>query len=108
MREAASEIKNKASDSDISKVKEIFQHEKYDSIGRSWKRAGMVLCTDPSVAVDDLFDPNIQEKLEFNHWVVDFSLSGIDGEGWTYGDNNIMTIIVIINLIVIIIIIISL
>ena len=75
----------KATESDVSKVKEVFQHEKYDSLSRTWKKAGMVLCTDPSVSIEDLFDPNIQEKLEYNHWVVDFSLSGIDGEGWTYG-----------------------
>ena len=85
MKEAAAEIalRNKE---DHSKVKEVFQHEKYDTITRVWKAAGLVLCTDTSVSVDDLFDPAVMEKLENSSWVVDFSLAGIDADGWTYGN----------------------
>ena len=84
MKEAAAEIalRNKE---DHSKVKEVFQHEKFDSINRVWKSAGLVLCTDTSMSVDDLFDPTIQEKMDNSSWKVDFSLSGIDPDGWTYG-----------------------
>jgi len=42
------------------------------------------LCTDPSLTCDDLFDPSIQESVENSIWSVDFTLVGIDAEGWTY------------------------
>lgn len=44
----------------------------------------MVLCTDPSVSCDDVFDPAIQESITSSRWQVDFSLNNIDAEGWTY------------------------
>lgn len=83
MREAAAEIALRNQE-EHSKVKEVFQHEKYDGIARVWKRAGLVLCNDPCVSCDDVFDPAIQESVENSPWSVDFSLSGIDAEGWTY------------------------
>lgn len=43
-----------------------------------------MLCTDPSLSCDDLFDPAIQETVENSQWQVDFTLVGIDAEGWTY------------------------
>ena len=84
MKEAAAEIASRNKE-DHSKVKEVFQHEKYESITRVWKPSGLVLCTDTGISVDDLFDPALQEKLEKSSWVVDFSLAGIDADGWTYG-----------------------
>jgi hypothetical protein len=83
MKEAAAEIAER-NQQEFSKVKEAFQHEKFDSITRTWKKAGLVLCTDPNVSCDDLFDPALQENVENTRWQVDFSLAGIDSEGWTY------------------------
>lgn len=83
MKEAAQEITER-NQQDHSKIKEVFQHEKFDSISQKWKKAGLVLCTDPSVTCEDLFDPAIQESIENSKWAVDFSLTGIDAEGWTY------------------------
>ena len=83
MKEAAAEIKMR-NEEDHSKVKEVFEHQKYETLGRKWKRHGLVLCTDPSVDCSDLFEPAVQEAIENSHWIIDFSLSGIDAEGWTY------------------------
>jgi hypothetical protein len=83
MKEAAAEIADR-SVQEHSKIKEVFQHEKYDTLTRKWKKAGLVLCTDTSVSCDDVFDPALQESIENSKWSVDFSLSGIDAEGWTY------------------------
>ena len=51
LREAASEIAAK-NQTDLGKVKEVFEHEKYESLKRVWKPAGLVLCTDPSGQFD--------------------------------------------------------
>jgi hypothetical protein len=83
LKEAAAEIVDR-SGQEHTKVKEVFQHEKYDGLTRTWKKAGLVLCTDPTLQCDDLFDPQLQETLEKTSWSVDFSLTGIDPEGWTY------------------------
>jgi hypothetical protein len=82
-KEASQEISER-NNTEYSKVKEVFQHDKYDSISRTWKKAGLALCTDPNVQCDDLFDPTEQERLTNSKWQVDFSLTGIDAEGWTY------------------------
>lgn len=86
MKEAEAEIKERGVQ-DYSKIKEAFQHEKFDTLSRKWKKAGLVLCSDPSVSCDDVFDPALQESLESTNWKVDFSLSGIDPEGWTYANS---------------------
>jgi len=83
MKEAAEEIADRNKE-DHSKIREVFQHEKFDSLSRGWRRAGLVLCNDPTLTCDDLFDPAVAETLSNSHWVIDFSLSGIDAEGWTY------------------------
>lgn len=83
MKEAAAEIAER-NQHEFSKVKEVFQHEKFDTLTRTWKRSGLVLCTDPNVTCDDLFDPAIQENSETTRWIVDFALNSIDSEGWTY------------------------
>jgi hypothetical protein len=84
LKEAEAEIAER-SQQDYSKVREAFQHQKFDTISRTWKKAGLVLCSDPTIQCNDLFDPKIQETLENSNWKVDFSLSGIDPDGWTYG-----------------------
>jgi len=83
MKEAAAEIAER-NQYEFSKVREVFQHEKYDSLTRTWKKSGLVLCTDPNITCDDLFDPALQEHIENTRWIVDFSLNAIDSEGWTY------------------------
>jgi hypothetical protein len=83
MNEAAAEIKLRNQE-DHSKVKEVFQQEKFDSLSRVWKKSHLVLCHDTSIEVPDLFDPAVMEHAENTHWIIDFSLTGIDGEGWTY------------------------
>lgn len=65
------------------KVKEVFEHEKYDTMSRSWKPAGLVLCNTPTVsAPEHLFNPS--EQTAESSWVIDYSFAGIDAEGWTY------------------------
>jgi hypothetical protein len=83
LKEAANEIAER-NQTEYSKIKEVFQHEKFDGISRTWKKAGLVLCSDPSISCDDVFDPAEQASLTNSKWQVDFSLAGIDMEGWTY------------------------
>ena len=61
--EAAAEIASR-NETEYSKVKECFQHEKYDTVARKWRKAGMFLCTDPTISCTDVFDPKLQEKIE--------------------------------------------
>jgi hypothetical protein len=81
LREAENEIAEK-NQTEISKVKEVFQHEKYDMMTAKWKRAGLVLCTDTNISCNDIFDPDRQDIN--SRWQIDYSLNGIDAEGWTY------------------------
>lgn len=82
-KEAASEIKT-MSQSDHFAIKEVFQHEKFDLLTRTWTDHGMVLCTDTAIPCNDVFDPAQAEQMENSRWIVDFTLAGIDAEGWTY------------------------
>jgi hypothetical protein len=82
-KEASNEIKS-MSQSEHFTIKEVFQHEKYDVLSRTWQEHGMVLCTDTSIACNDVFDPVAAEQMENSRWIVDFTLTGIDAEGWTY------------------------
>lgn len=70
---------------DVSKIKEVFEVQKYDSFGRKWKRSYLVLCSDTSVQCNSLFDPYAQERMQKSKWTVDYSLPSIDSSGWTYG-----------------------
>lgn len=85
MKEAQSEIKERNKE-DHSKIKEVFEHESKGFTG-GWKKSGLYLCTDTSISCNELFDPETQEKVENSRWNVDFSLAGIDAEGWTYATN---------------------
>lgn len=80
-KEAAAEIAESNRKEQL-KVREVFQHEKYDSISRVWKPAGFVLCNSPTTSAPDIFDPAIQTPE--SSWVIDYSFTGIDAEGWTY------------------------
>lgn len=81
LKEASDEIAMKNSE-EMMKVKEIFQHEKYDSLSRSWKHAGQVLCSNPHVNAPDVFGEQITGS--DSNWIIDYNLAGIDPEGWTY------------------------
>eukprot|EP01034_Spumella_vulgaris_P027559 gene27559-34298_t len=52
---------------------------KFDKWAGNW--LGAVTC-------NDVFDPAIQETVENSKWSVDFTLSGIDADGWTVKDRN--------------------
>mmetsp|Transcript_611 Transcript_611/g.1198 ORF Transcript_611/g.1198 Transcript_611/m.1198 type:complete len:353 (+) Transcript_611:114-1172(+) len=86
MKEASEEIAERSKE-EHSKVKEVFQHQKYDSIARKWRKNGLVLCNDPTLSCDDVFDPKAAEQAENSRWAIDFSLAGIDAEGWTYANS---------------------
>jgi hypothetical protein len=81
IKEAQAEIAE-AQKNEHSKVKEVFQHEKYEALSRTWKNQGFVLCNTPTVAAPDIFDPTSQTPE--SNWKIDYSLTGIDPEGWTY------------------------
>ena len=83
MNEAAAEIQERSKE-EHTRIKEVFQQEKYDALTRSWKKLNLVLCTDPNVQCNDVFDPATAEHVENSRWIIDFSLAGIDAEGWTY------------------------
>jgi hypothetical protein len=83
LEKAAEEIQERHAES-YTYVKEVFQHETYRTFKRKWKSAGLVLCTDPTVDCSDLFDPEAVLRAERSRWIIDFSLAGIDAEGWTY------------------------
>jgi len=81
MAEAAQEI-DQNNKTDHSKVREVFQHEKYHAFSSTWKFDGLVLCNNPAVAAPPIFDPNASQP--DTRWSIDYSLAGIDAEGWTY------------------------
>ena len=82
LKEAASEIAMRDKE-ELYNLKEVFEHETYNNMSRTWKTAGLVLVTDPTVAApNELFDPAAQGPE--SAWMIDYSLTGIDVEGWTY------------------------
>mmetsp|Transcript_16185 Transcript_16185/g.16925 ORF Transcript_16185/g.16925 Transcript_16185/m.16925 type:complete len:351 (-) Transcript_16185:297-1349(-) len=83
-KEAESEIAAKVRE-DMLNVKEVFENEKYDMLSGKWKPHGMTLCSNPTTKAPDLFDPSSQVTSTGNSkWDIDFTLAGIDHEGWTY------------------------
>jgi hypothetical protein len=82
-KEAATEIATKQME-EMNNVKEIFENEKYDMFSRVWKPSSMTLCSNPATKAPQLFDPSNQVSMEHSKWSIDFSLAGIDIEGWTY------------------------
>lgn len=81
--EAAQEIATKNLE-EMNNVKEVFENEKYDLLSRTWRPSAMTLCSNPATKAPQLFDPNNQASMENSRWSIDFSLTGIDIEGWTY------------------------
>ena len=79
--EAAEEIANRDVDAK-NKVKEVFEHESFASMSRSWKPVGFVLCNAPTLEAPDIFKS--VGPGEQSNWMIDYSLAGIDAEGWTY------------------------
>ena len=82
-REATTESQNRHADVP-KKVTDVFEHSKYESLSRTWKFQGLYLCSDPTTRAPELFDPALQATIPGTSWVIDFSLAGIDAEGWTY------------------------
>jgi hypothetical protein len=83
-QEAASEIAAKARE-ELMNVKEVFENEKYEVLGSKWKPTGMTLCSSPTTKAPELFDPSNPVSTGSSRWEIDFTLAGIDHEGWTYG-----------------------
>lgn len=81
--EAQSEIAQRNLE-ELSKVKEVFENEKFNKMSRVWKSDGFVHCSEPKREAPELFDPNNPVSMENSKWTIDFSLQGIDAEGWTY------------------------
>jgi len=81
INEANAEIAQRNAE-EMSKVKEVFEHETFHTTSRVWKASGLYLCTDSSVRAPDLFDPASQTAE--SNWMIDFGMTGIDAEGWTY------------------------
>jgi hypothetical protein len=79
----AQEISRQRVAEELNNIREVFENEKFDRIRRIWKSKEMTLCSDPAVKAPELFDPSIQVGPSAK-WQVDFSLVGIDSEGWTY------------------------
>lgn len=44
----------------------------------------MTLVSNPAVEAPHVFSPKSQEKSPDTSWMIDYSLSGLDSEGWTY------------------------
>lgn len=78
---AAIQERNKAQ---FSKIKEVYEDQKFDNIFRTWKPHALVECANPEKECTDLFDPAVAEKMEHSNWIVDYSVAGIDSNGWTY------------------------
>lgn len=81
-------IKDHCKDDETStKIKEVFEVEKFDSISRIWRPQDVYLCSNPAVAAKEVFNPK-NAKGDSVAWSIDYSHAGIDAEGWTYGYDN--------------------
>jgi len=69
---------------ELMNVKEVFEQQKYESLKSNWKAVNFALCSNPTIEAPELFVPSVQQSIPNSSWKVDFSLSGIDGDGWTY------------------------
>ena len=83
VKEAKAEIAARGQDG-LSAIREVYENEKYDSLTGKWKAVGLVLCSNPTIDAPSIFDPAVQEKNPDTAWLIDYSLSGVDSEGWTY------------------------
>jgi hypothetical protein len=69
---------------ELMNVKEVFEQQKYESLKSNWKAVNFALCSNPTIEAPELFVPSVQQSIPNSAWKVDFSLTGIDGDGWTY------------------------
>lgn len=69
---------------ELMSIKEVFEQQKYETLKGQWKHYNMALCSNPTVEAPELFAPSVQADIPNSPWKVDHSLSGIDGDGWTY------------------------
>lgn len=46
--------------------------------------SGLYLCQAEPTPAPDIFDPELQASIPDTRWTVDFSITEIDAEGWTY------------------------
>lgn len=89
MADAAAEIASRNQE-ELTKIKEVYEQEKFDALARKWRPAGMVLCSNPNLTAPDIFDPKSElngGEMATNAWMIDYSQAGIDAEGWTYDKN---------------------
>jgi Asp-tRNA(Asn)/Glu-tRNA(Gln) amidotransferase A subunit family amidase len=80
----AAEISAQRVAEELINITEVFENQKFDRVRRIWKQKPMTLCSDPTVYANDPFDPKEQLASATSRWAIDFSLVGIDSEGWTY------------------------
>ena len=57
LREAKHEIAMN-NNKEVPTVRNVYENDKYETLGGKWKAAGVVLCTDPTVAAADVFNPS--------------------------------------------------
>ena len=57
LREAKHEIAMN-NNKEIPSVRTVYENEKYETLGGKWKAAGVVLCSDPTIAATDVFNPS--------------------------------------------------
>lgn len=85
-KKEASELSRQRVMEEMNNVREVFENQKFDRIGRKWKNKDMTLCSDPTIKAPELFDPEMQTGASAK-WTIDYSLVGIDSEGWTYAND---------------------
>lgn len=81
-KDAEREIQN-AHEKSLMKVKEVFEQQNYKKLTRTWGDSKLVLCSNTTVSADQIFNPAIQSA--DSNWSVDYTMTNIDPEGWTYG-----------------------
>lgn len=87
-KDAAAQIEE-ANKAEHSRVRELFENQKYDGLASKWRPAGMSLVNNPSISAPEIFDPN--STAPDSRWAIDYALAKIDAEGWTYaGDFNFL------------------
>lgn len=89
IRNASRELikNNEKGDDPTSKIREVYEVEKFDSISRIWRPVNVFLCSNPAIAAKEVFNPKSMKE-DGVAWGIDYSHSNIDAEGWTYGYDN--------------------
>ena len=93
LKEAAANtaISEQAKSQQIGKgVTNTFENQKYDSFSGKWKFIGLYECLDNGYGgnkLPDLFDPETQHSIPDGKWNIDYSISNVDPDGFTYGNS---------------------